>query len=80
MSVRKELYSDAKNYAVDIPALSAPYLWINGFHDFIMSSDYSSDVEKIIFMRSSHYPHIEENSKFCELTNEFISTNKISNK
>ena len=37
MSVRKDLYSREINYAIAIEQLDIPYLWINGFHDFIMN-------------------------------------------
>ena len=50
MSVRKDLYSDPNNYMVDINSLCLRYLWINGFHDYIMNSAYSGCSKKIIFM------------------------------
>jgi len=26
----------------------------------------------MVFSKSAHYPHIEENEKFCEVINDFI--------
>ena len=76
MSVRKDLYSIYDNFSVDISRLDIPYLWINGFHDFIMNGTEGSfsTIEKlIIFYKSAHYPHIEENHRFSELINDFLS-------
>ena len=74
MSVRKDLYSTEENYSVDIESLDIPYLWINGFHDFIMNGADSLLSKKCItpFYKSSHYPHLEENDRFCELVNHFM--------
>ena len=75
MSVRKDLYSTEENYSVDIESLDIHYLWINGFHDFIMNgADSLLSQKKCItpFYKSSHYPHLEENDRFCELVNSFI--------
>ncbi len=75
MSVRKELYSTENNLSVDIDNLVVPYLWINGFHDFIMNGAegiLSKKKNITTFYKSSHYPHIEENERLCELVNDFI--------
>ncbi|MCC5792130.1 MAG: alpha/beta hydrolase [Legionellaceae bacterium] len=77
MSVRKDLYSDHDNYSVAIDDLKIPKLWINGFHDFVMngsSSSLSHNSKMQTFFYSSHYPHIEEDKKFCELLNEFTKS------
>jgi proline iminopeptidase len=78
MSVRKDLYSTEENASVDIDSLKAPHLWINGFQDTIMGepTQGSSGKSKItLFSKSSHYPHLEENEKFCESVNVFIKNN-----
>ena len=79
MSVRKDLYSNKINFSVDIESLNTPYLWINGFHDFIMNgseSVLSNKKEITTFYKSSHYPHIEENERLSELINDFIKNIK----
>ncbi len=76
MSVRKDLYSIDDNFSVDISSLNIPYLWINGFHDFIMNGTegaFSTTENLITFYKSAHYPHIEENHRFSEVINDFIS-------
>jgi proline iminopeptidase len=74
MEVRKDLYSNEENFSADIESLSTPYLWINGIHDYI--SDIHSTLTKrkniTPFFKSAHYPHIEENDRFCQLINKFI--------
>lgn len=80
MSVRKDLYSMEENYPVDIENLTIPYLWVNGFHDFIVNgkdSMLSKNKFIISFYKSSHYPHLEENDRFCEIANHFMLTEKI---
>ena len=75
MSVRQDLYSSENNFSVDIDSLNIPYLWVNGFHDFIMNGQdfmFSKNEKILTFSRSSHYPHIEENNKFCKVVNDFI--------
>lgn len=75
VSVRKDLYSKESNFSVDIDKLEISKLWINGFHDFVMNGhelEMHKPSQIITFYRSSHYPHIEENSRFNELLNEFI--------
>jgi proline iminopeptidase len=75
MSVRKDLYTSENNFSVDIDTLKLPYLWINGIHDFIMNGTEGilSNKQKITaFYQSSHYPHLEENQRLCELINLFI--------
>ncbi len=74
LSVRKSLYENEQNLLVNIDSIVAPKLWINGFHDYIMKATTQKQKTKIeIFMKSSHYPHIEENEKFCSLVNAFLS-------
>jgi len=75
VSVRKDLYSNESNFSVDINNLSISYLWINGFHDLIINGSEGILFNKkniVTFFKSSHYPHIEENNRFCELINKFI--------
>lgn len=75
-SVRRDLYSNKEAYSVNIDSIdSAPHLWINGFHDLIMSGH--SALEKksttaTLFFKSAHYPHIEEHERFCGEVNEFL--------
>ena len=75
LSVRRELYANETNYNVDIHNLGIPHLWINGFHDYIMNGSegvVANPQRAVPFYKSSHFPHIEENERFCELVNEFI--------
>lgn len=75
ISVRKDLYSTESNFSVDIGSLDAPHLWINGFQDVIMNGQDampSKNDNTVTFYKSSHYPHIEENLRFCDATNKFI--------
>ena len=75
VSVRQDLYSDEANFSVNISELEIPTLWINGFHDFVMNGHEvvtTKNHEIITFYKSSHYPHLEENNRFCELLNDFI--------
>lgn len=77
-SVRKDLYSKPERYSIDIEVLDQPCLRINGFHDFIVNNsiEISSLVKNyMIFYKSAHYPHIEENIRFCEVSNIFIRGN-----
>ncbi len=72
-SVRKDIYVSEKNCLVEIESLTVPYLWINGFQDYIMGSQHDFGNPHItLFYQSAHYPHIEENQKFCGVVNEFI--------
>ena len=74
-SVRKDLYSDESNFSVQLEKLTAPNILINGFHDYIINGAegmLSKNPKTIIFYKSSHYPHIEENNLFNETVNEFI--------
>jgi len=80
ISVRKNLYSTESNFAVDIQSLNIPTLWVNGFHDLIMNGSegvLSNNSKIITFYKSSHYPHLEENNRFCTLINEFIENQRI---
>jgi proline iminopeptidase len=75
MSVRQDLYSNEDNFSVDIDSLEVPHLWINGFQDSVMGdpvNGLSGKGQVILFYRSSHYPHIEENERFCEMMNAFL--------
>lgn len=76
ISVRKDLYSSEENFSVNIPSLKMDYIWINGFHDFIMDGMLDAfskkNDKKKIFFKSSHYPHIEENELFCKTVNNFM--------
>jgi proline iminopeptidase len=75
-SVRKGLYSDEKNLEISLEQLGISYLSIKGFHDFIMNNGetcLSNEKNTVTFFKSAHYPHIEENALFCELTNKFIA-------
>jgi proline iminopeptidase len=74
-SVREELYSNKNNFELSIEILEQPTLWINGFHDYIMGGNNLLENEKLgikTFNKSAHYPHIEEEEKFCKVVNEFI--------
>lgn len=74
VSVRKDLYSHEENFSVSIDELNLPYLWINGFHDFIMNGTEKISPNKniITFFQSAHYPHIEENKRFSDIINKFF--------
>jgi proline iminopeptidase len=74
MSVRKDIYASEATCKVDIANLSVPTLWINGFHDYTMNGqhDVFNNPKVQIFSQSAHYPHLEENHRFCESINEFI--------
>ena len=68
--VRAELYSNVNNFQVE----SKNAIWINGFHDLIMQG-YKKILtckKSYIFTKSAHYPHIEENEKFCLLMNDYL--------
>lgn len=73
MNVRKNLYSSEKKLSIAIDKLTIPYLWINGFHDVVMNGSegtFLNPLSPIIsFYQSAHYPHIEENNRFCQLVN-----------
>lgn len=76
MDVRKDLYSNEAFLSVDINSLDIPYLWINGFHDFIMNGTdgaFTKTENFITFYQSAHYPHIEESKHFSEQINSFIT-------
>jgi len=75
MEVRRDLYSADKNFSVDLEHLQRPFLWINGLHDFIMNGTHgaiNNQSSMTTFYKSSHYPHIEENERFCQMINTFI--------
>ena len=75
MTVRKDLYSSESNFSVDIECLDIPYQWVNGFHDIVMNGSEGILTKKkniTTFYQSSHYPHLEENERLCELINHFI--------
>ena len=75
MEVRKDLYSDKANFSVEIDNLNIPALWINGVHDYIMDGAkevFSNNPKITHFYKSAHYPHLEENERFCEVVNDFL--------
>jgi len=77
MSVRKNLYSNKNNCDVNVDTLDQPYLWINGFQDSIIgepANGLAKSDKLTLFAKSSHYPHLEENNKFCEIVNAFTKT------
>lgn len=54
--------------------LDSPYLWINGFHDYLMQGESGlADSRMTVFMGSGHYPHIEEPEKFSITIQKFLS-------
>lgn len=73
-SVRNDLYTNEKNFSVNLEELSPDkYLLINGFHDLIMCGYQTKEAKNhLIYMCSAHYPHIEENLRFCEDVNVFL--------
>ena len=77
MSVRKDLYSSLEKCSVDIDKLNIPFIWINGLHDYIMNGQDAlfRNTNKVIFFKSAHYPHIEENDRFCRVVNDFLAGN-----
>lgn len=79
MSIRKDLYSNPNKFSVDVKTITkSPYILINGFHDFIMngaSELNNSTPFSHLFYKSAHYPHIEENKKFCKVVNDFLKKN-----
>lgn len=74
VNVRGDLY---KNYDPNnhLDQVKNPKLILVGFHDYIMNG-YKTYIEhkeySKIFMKSAHYPHLEESEKFCEIINNFI--------
>lgn len=78
-SVRKDLYSKPDNYSVDIDSITdLPCLWINGFHDLIINGA-AENPHITKFYKSAHYPHIEENERFCEVVNNFLRNSRSKN-
>lgn len=79
ISVRKDLYSSPSNFSLDFDSLTnIPHILINGFHDFIMNGASALNSNSMLihlFYKSSHYPHIEEHNRFCEVINAFIKKN-----
>jgi proline iminopeptidase len=77
-SVRQDLYMDDSNFSVAIDELSIRKEWINGVQDLVMngpSGAFSNKYQFKSFFKSAHYPHIEEEEKFCQLVNGFINSN-----
>jgi proline iminopeptidase len=76
-SVREDLYLSKKNYLINFQLLNSDnYLRINGLHDLIMNGQASLNDKSLgtkIFFKSSHYPHIEENTRFCREINAIIN-------
>lgn len=78
-SVRKDIYSQIDRLNCNIKDIPNSKLWISGFHDFIMDGQmtaFSTDLDIITFYQSAHYPHIEENERFCRIVNEALLCNK----
>ncbi len=74
-SVREDLYTNNLTFEVNIDLLKIAKLWINGFHDFVVCGNQAFGAKEeniIIFNKSAHYPHLEENERFTEVLNEFI--------
>lgn len=74
-SVRKDLYSKEQGSRIAVvqkPGVGT--LWINGLHDLIMGSPSELWQNKDItwFLKSAHYPHIEESARFCDELNAFL--------
>ena len=75
--MRKDLYSSEENASVDIDSVDSPHIWINGFQDNIMGEPVNGLYKKTkitLFSKSAHYPHIEENTLFCETVNAFVKS------
>jgi proline iminopeptidase len=72
--VRKDLYLGEDLLTFEFQRLNCPYRWVLGFFDYIMGGNliYQSPNNQIIFDKSGHYPHLEENIRFCEVANEFL--------
>ena len=74
ISVRQSLYSNT-NLNLNLDKLLHKYVVINGFHDQVMNGYlgvFDNNSNRIIFDKSSHYPHLEENEKFCATVNKFL--------
>jgi proline iminopeptidase len=72
-TVRKDLYTG--NFELNFDQLTEPYIVINGFNDYVMNgyNDMFSGKGNIkVFGKSGHYPHLEENERFCEVINQFV--------
>lgn len=72
-SVRNDLYKNSQTERDSIQYESR--LFVNGFHDYIMDGSRSwlkPEPRNILFMKSGHYPHIEEQVRFCEVVNDFL--------
>lgn len=71
--VRESLYKKPLEKFFRIEKFGNELLWINGFHDFLMSGENPDHSEIQTFFHSGHYPHIEENELFMEKVNDFFS-------
>ena len=66
-TVRATIYEDMPEDELLLPDnYDKDILWINGFHDFLMSGESISDPRITTFFASGHYPHIEEPDTFLK--------------
>jgi proline iminopeptidase len=72
--VRKEIYLSDDLLTIEFQRLNGPYKWVVGFFDYIMGGNliHQSPQNQIILDKSGHFPHLEENVRFCEVANEFL--------
>lgn len=73
--VRATLYQNEQDMSgPHTKPLGDKYLWINGFHDYLMGGEFLDADNKGIttFFKSGHYPHLEEPARFTELLEEFV--------
>ncbi len=74
-SVRRGMYSNEESLKLNIKNMKVAYLWVNGLYDSIMNGESAlvDQSEITAFFQSAHYPHIEENPRFCSLLNGVLA-------
>lgn len=73
--VRATLYQNEQDMSgPHTEPLGDKYLWINGFHDYLMGGEFLDADNKGIttFFKSGHYPHFEEPEHFVKILSQFI--------
>lgn len=71
----KSRYDDIKFVIDPISRIKHGFLWVLGYHDFLMGGEIDTDPEKypmVKFWQSAHYPHFEEPTRFCDELVRFL--------
>lgn len=80
MRSQHEIYKDPNSGMDPLQHIRSPFLWINGYHDFLMGGELDHNPKQYPitkFWHSAHYPHLEEPVRFCAELAQFLDMDKV---